>query len=194
MEMAKLKIAGIIALAMLGIAGLSLITVAPPAFVHAYRIPSASMEDTLKIGDRLLAGRLPKDGPKRGDIVVKISSTNRSELFVRRVVALAGDRIRIVNRVLYRNGEQAPEPYAKFILSQPDVNLDNFPAAGEFVVPPAHVFLLGDNRENSLDDRFTGPTPVADIVGKALFVYAGTSSDVGRRIFRPLSPSLLTRP
>jgi signal peptidase I len=58
---------------------------------------------------------------------------------------------------------------------------------GELIVPPKCYFVLGDNRENSLDDRFTGPTPEADVVGKALFIYApAPGPDSVRRIFKPL--------
>ena len=195
------RIAGILALALAGIALFSLISVAPLAFIRAYKVSAASMEDTLGIGDRVLVGRIGKEGVKRGDVVIVVSPLNRDEVFVKRVVALAGDRLRIANRILYRNGEAQKEPYAKFLLSGPDPLLDNYPAKdprmlegglaairddvsdGELVVPEGHVFVLGDNRENSLDDRFTGPTPAADVVGKVLFVYAGSSL---RRMLHPL--------
>lgn len=195
----------IIGLAAAGVAVVTLFGVAPRVFFSAYVIPSAAMEDTIAIGDRVLVRTYPRIDPKFGDLIVVISPVNRSEVFLKRVVGLPGDRIRIADRVLYRNGQPQSEPYAKFIRPAPDPQLDNYPTPpsrmtsasgiyalehyvvnGELVVPPKHVFVLGDNRENSLDDRFTGVTPAADIVGKALFVYAHAWGNHAGKLFKPL--------
>jgi signal peptidase I len=64
--------------------------------------------------------------------------------------------------------------------------LSHYVDHGDLVVPPKSYFVLGDNRENSLDDRFTGVTPAADIVGKALFVYAHAWGNHSGKLFQPL--------
>ncbi len=64
--------------------------------------------------------------------------------------------------------------------------LEHYVANGELVIPKGYCFLLGDNRENSFDDRLTGLTPEADIAGKALFIYAAGPGIDARRIFKPL--------
>ena len=179
-------------------------------FVEAYVIPTASMERTLLIGDALLVNRfiygvkipiplstqqipvIPGRLPKRGEIVVFIYPFENRD-FVKRCVAVQGDTVEIVNKVLHVNGVQITEPYVRHVdpsvyrgviadsrmyqkrWEQGDLGdligqqaRDNF---GPVVVPDGCVFVMGDNRDNSLDSRFWGPLHKRYLKGKPLFVY-----------------------
>ncbi|HEX4007101.1 MAG TPA: signal peptidase I [Acidobacteriaceae bacterium] len=175
-----------------------------------FAIPSSSMVKALLVGDHVLVDRITLAPPAkwapfvyyrdvhRGDIVVFKKPTleeNGDHLFlVKRVMGLPGDRIHLINGVVYRNGEALNEPYIPQP-PYPDTNpyRDNFPAVppsesndvtaewsealqshvqdGDLVVPPGMVFCMGDNRQVSLDSRFWGFVPRKNIVGRPLFVY-----------------------
>jgi signal peptidase I len=171
--------------------------------VQAFVIPTGSMEDTLLIGDHLLVDKLayaPDGGPfqkllpyeqvKRGDIIVFRYPYDISQTFVKRVIGVPGDRIRLVDKQVYRNGKKLIEPYT---IHRPDFDpyRDNFPDApanfqvlppgiamldnhvvnGEVVVPPNSYFAMGDNRDASLDSRYWGFVPRENIIGKPLIIY-----------------------
>lgn len=174
--------------------------------VQAFVIPSGSMEDTLLIGDHLLVDKLayapggtlskyilPYEQPKHGDIIVFRFPVDISQTFVKRVIGVPGDRLKMVNRVVYRNGVQLNEPYVYHKLAY-DASRDNFPGEptlfadglqaqlqrdmldnhvvnGEIVVPPNKYFAMGDNRDNSLDSRYWGFVPRENIIGKPLLIY-----------------------
>ena len=171
--------------------------------VQAYVIPTGSMEDTLLIGDHLLVDKLAfaPSGPvskhllpyseiKRGDIIVFRYPVDISMTFVKRAIGIAGDRIRIVNKEVYRNGVKLDEPYKYNKTDFIDTYRDNFPGEpnafvdaraidmlqnhtvkGEVVVPAGTVFAMGDNRDSSLDSRYWGFVPRANIIGKPLIIY-----------------------
>lgn len=136
-----------------------------PFVVEAYRIPSESMVPTLEVGDRVLANKFIYhfSEPERGDIVVFDSIEGEDETLIKRVVGVAGDKVRVrQDGVLFLNGEQQEESYLNERIS-----------IGELYrttrVPPGHVFLLGDNRGNSADSRVFGPVPLENIQGEAFF-------------------------
>lgn len=171
--------------------------------VQAYVIPTGSMEDTLLIGDHLLVDKmayapsgpiskhiLPYENPRRGDIIVFRYPVDIRQTFVKRVIGEPGDRIRIVNKQVYRNGIALKEPYkyhkTDYIApyrdnfpAEPDVMVDrgaidmltNHVVNGEVVVPPNSYFAMGDNRDNSLDSRYWGFVPRGNIIGKPLIIY-----------------------
>jgi len=171
--------------------------------VQAYVIPTGSMEDTLLIGDHLLVDKmafaptgavskhlLPYSDVKRGDIIVFRYPVDITMTFVKRAMAIPGDRIRIVNKQVYRNGVKLDEPYKVHKSDQIDPYRDNFPSEpnsmvypgamdmlqnhvvnGEVVVPPGTVFAMGDNRDSSLDSRYWGFVPRENIIGKPLIIY-----------------------
>jgi signal peptidase I len=175
-------------------------------------IPTGSMENTILIGDhvflnKLLYGpqlpytdvRFPRLVPiHRGDIVAFHYPVNPAQMFVKRVIGVGGDVIRIVNKRVYVNGKLLDEPYAHFMSSAifplrdnfpPPVNeINELPAAWgldphwarvmpEYIhkdglhVPKGYLFVMGDNRDDSLDSRFWGFVPVQNVVGEPLFVY-----------------------
>jgi signal peptidase I len=171
--------------------------------VQAYVIPTGSMEDTLLIGDHLLVDKLayapsgpisehllPYSDVQRGDIIVFRYPVDIRQTFVKRAIGIAGDRIRIVNKEVYRHGVKIDEPYKYNKSDYVDPYRDNFPGEpnvmvdrgaidmlqnhvvnGEVVVPPNTVFAMGDNRDNSLDSRYWGFVPRTNIIGKPLIIY-----------------------
>ncbi|MGI9073136.1 MAG: signal peptidase I [Bryobacteraceae bacterium] len=174
--------------------------------VQAFVIPTGSMEDTLLIGDHLLVDKLayapegaiskyllPYEQPKQGDIIVFRYPADISQTFVKRVIGVPGDHLKMVNRSLYRNGVQLNESYVYHKFPY-DPYRDNFPGElsqfgdrlqdqlqrdmlehhvvnGEVVVPPNSYFAMGDNRDNSLDSRYWGFVPRENIIGKPLLIY-----------------------
>ena len=133
--------------------------------VKPFTIHQVSMRPTLQDGDRILLNRLTyRFRPEhRGDIVVFHSPITPGEDLVKRIVGVAGDRVAVTGGKLYVNGVAQNEPY---LLEQ------NFSGEmPETLVPPGHVFVMGDNRNNSGDSRLFGPVPTSSIIGKAFVVY-----------------------
>ena len=168
----------------------TLLLVAPLLFVQAFVIPNSSMEKTILVGDRIFVLRVPRPTPHRGQIVAFRYPRDRNQTFVKRVVGMPGDRIRIAEKVLYRNGTRLNEPYAIHSTDYMDLYRDFFPGGtgqnpfpemaeaiakntrnGELVVPDGSYFVMGDNRDLSLDSRYWGFVPDADIIGTPLFIY-----------------------
>jgi signal peptidase I len=174
--------------------------------VQAYVIPTGSMEGTLRVGDHMLVDRVTYSEPgslgarllpyreiARGDIVAFTYPEDVRQTYVKRVIGLPGDRMRLDNGQVIRNGRHLTESYTRHIATYLDPYRDNFPPAplepdvqttprgrdmlehhvfnGEVVVPPNALFMLGDNRDNSLDSRYWGFVPRSYVVGKPLFVY-----------------------
>jgi signal peptidase I len=161
--------------------------------VKPYRIPSPSMVPTLQIGQRILVSRLSTH-PGLGDVVVfhppaganpdnpicgnphqgtsfsaacdQPTAKESTQTFVKRVVGLPGDHLRIIDGDVYRNGVKEKAPYAQVCGGGPTCT---FPAT--IVVPPGHYFMMGDNRGESDDSRFWGPVPQKWIIGVAFFTY-----------------------
>jgi len=172
--------------------------------VQAFQIPSESMEKTLLIGDYLLVDKvhyghsrlwgwlLPYHPIQRQDIIVFRYPVNPRQHFVKRVVALPGDRVRLINKHVYVNGVRQDDDYATFNWAQRDKFRDNFPDGGfygdkisakwflqaqkllednELIVPEGSFFVLGDNRDDSYDSRYWGFVPAENIVGRPLLIY-----------------------
>ena len=135
---------------------------------------------------------------QHGEIVAFHNPRNPSVLFVKRTIALGGDLVKIQERKVYLNGKPLDEPYTQFQFSNVLPLRDNFPPEvseiatlpaawgldpawaremAQFIekdgmrVPPGYLFVMGDNRDNSLDSRFWGFVPVEAVVGEPLFVY-----------------------
>jgi signal peptidase I len=157
-----------------------------------FKIPSRSMEDGLLVGDHLVVNKfifsehadnvlyrlLPYRSPKRGDVVVFKYPVNPRRDFIKRCVALAGDTVEVRDKVLFVNGEAQVEPWVVHKKAGIIPNRASVPASlrprdnfGPYEVPPASVFCMGDNRDNSSDSRFWGPVPVQNIKGRAVLIY-----------------------
>lgn len=177
----------------LGIA-LILAFVIKTSVVEAYKIPSSSMEDTLLIGDFLLANkfvygsrlplidvRLPAiRDPQPGDIVIFKYPKNPSQNYIKRCVAVGGQTVEIKNKVLYVDGQISRLPETgkftagnQFLPASQSVR-DNF---GPFKVPEGHFFMMGDNRDNSSDSRYWGTVSRDLILGEAMIIHWSWADD-----------------
>ena len=144
--------------------------------VSAYRVNSASMEDTLMNGDYIFVNKLAYDygtDPRIGDIVVFEYPMNHEKDFIKRIVALPGQEVQVADKVFYVDGEVASIPpmsknIDKRIIPGDLSYRDNF---GPYTVPEGEYFVVGDNRDDSRDSRFWGCVPRENIRGKAVFVY-----------------------
>jgi signal peptidase I len=154
--------------------------------VQAFKIPSGSMIPTLEIGDHILVNkfiygiRIPYTEkhfflftkPERGDIIVFIYPEDPKKDFIKRVIGVGGDLIEIRDKRVYINGElynHDPGVYTdpRVIPGGLDPR-DNF---GPVRVPKDHLFVMGDNRDNSRDSRYWGFVPFGLVKGKAFLIY-----------------------
>jgi len=192
--------------------------------VQAFQIPSPSMENTLLVGDYLLVNKLcygggsigdyfmPYRRVRRGDIVVFHYPVSPAQHFVKRVIGVPGDRVRLINKQVFVNGTPLKEPYAHFSRPSNDLFRDSFPRLdvtpgetpewwiqlrklvedGQLIVPEGHYFVMGDNRDDSYDSRYWGFVPQANIIGRPLLIYwsvrdaegdAPAASSVGDKLY-----------
>lgn len=173
--------------------------------VQAFQIPSQSMEDTLLVGDYLLVNKLcyggnggighylvPYQKIRRGDIIVFLYPVDPSQHFVKRVIGLPGDRLRLINKRVFINGKPLDEPYVRYLEPPNNLFRDDFPRTdipalgmegkwwlqmrklvddGELIVPQGDYFVMGDNRDDSQDSRYWGFVPRENVVGRPLIIY-----------------------
>jgi signal peptidase I len=156
---------------------------------QAFIITTGAMEDTLLIGDHIIVQRGTQ--PKRNDIVAFRYPIDPRQTFIKRIAGVPGDRLKIINKVLSLNGAPQAEPWANHKTDYIDSYRDNFPAEpnvtldesgvkmlrenvvnGEVLVPEGKYFVLGDNRDNSLDSRYWGFIDAKDIIGMPVLIYA----------------------
>lgn len=123
-----------------------------------------SMEPNYHTDERLIIEKITYrfHPPQRGDVVVIDDPTGGPVPLIKRVVGLPGERITIANGRVFVNGVPLAEPYESQMTLGPSQS---------WIVPPLHVFVLGDNRGNSRDSRYFGPIPFSQIVGHAVFRY-----------------------
>jgi signal peptidase I len=172
--------------------------------VQAFQIPSESMENTLLIGDYLLVDKfrygrgsvwdwiMPYRPVKRGDVIVFRYPVNPTQHFVKRVIGVPGDHVRLIDRRVYINGTPLQESYVRYTSQVHDVFRDEFPRLnvpvaglegawwlqmqklvedGQLIVPEGYYFVLGDNRDESLDSRYWGFVPRENVIGRPLLIY-----------------------
>jgi signal peptidase I len=142
--------------------------------VQAYKIPSGSMLDTLLIGDHIIVNKLAYKfkEPDFQDIIVFEYPLDPSKDFIKRVVGCPGDKIKIENKKLYRNGKLINEKYVTH-KDTSDFNISRNPRdyVNEFIVPKDYYFVMGDNRDSSFDSRYWGFVNKKLIKGEAWFIY-----------------------
>jgi len=172
--------------------------------VQAFQIPSESMENTLLVGDYLLVNKLCYGGTGLGDHLLPYQKIARRDIivfhypvdpqqhFVKRVIGLPGDRLRMVNKKVLINGKPIDEPYVHFLEPANNLYRDDFPRTdipaanmegswwlqmrklvedGELIIPQGHYFVMGDNRDDSQDSRYWGFVPQENIIGRPLVIY-----------------------
>ncbi|MFZ3244155.1 MAG: signal peptidase I [Candidatus Acidiferrales bacterium] len=151
--------------------------------IQARVIPSASMENTILIGDHLIVSLLGYDigipftehhialwrNPKRQQIIVFEAPPQAAneEDFIKRVIGMPGDTVEVKRGVVFIDGKQLNEPYLN---PRPDPSAPQ-ENTGPFHVPPGEYFVMGDNRDDSNDSRFWGYVPRENIIGTPLFIY-----------------------
>ena len=181
--------------------------------MQAFVVPTSSMESTVLVGDHLIVDKLsyapagsfsrhilPYTDIKRGDIIVFKFPPQPTTNYVKRVMGLPGDRIRLENKVVILNGHRLTEPYTQHIFPDITPYRDNFPSTpvgvyqyqdlvtdmldhhvdkttNEVVVPPDSFFAMGDNRDNSLDSRYWGFVPRENIIGKPFVIFWSYDTD-----------------
>jgi signal peptidase I len=191
------------------------------ALVQARVIPSGSMEPTVLIGDHLIVSRIGYDAgipftqwhvplwrePKRQQIMVFRAPLPDQDFpdFIKRVIGVPGDHIKIVQGKVFVNGVALNEPYAQHGPDAADLASENYPARapelpfvdrpewaaelaqdtvkGELVVPPDDYFMMGDNRDDSNDSRFWGFVPRQNFIGTPLIIYM--SIDAPEEVWNP---------
>ncbi len=162
--------------------------------IQAFKIPSGSMEETLQIGDHILVNKfiygvkVPffKDPmisikePVHGDIIVFKYPKDPSLDYIKRVIAVGGDTIEIRNKKVYINNKMVDSSFAIFSQSSMMAHGDNF---GPVTVPENSLFVMGDNRDNSLDSRYWGFVDLSAVRGKAFMVYWSWNSKIDQMKF-----------
>lgn len=139
----------------------------------SYIVDGPSMKPNFHTGERLIVNKLLYDirEPKRGEVVVFHATADKD--FIKRVIALPGETIKVQGDTVYINGQPLDEPYLKEVEEQAkqagktynDLNW------AESKVPEGTVFVMGDNRSDSTDSRMIGPVPMDKIVGRAEIVF-----------------------
>jgi signal peptidase I len=185
------------------------------SFVQAYVIPSGSMEPTILVGDRIFVNKVayglripetiagvPVPGLSsgkylfhfapihRGDIIVFTAPYDRGMDLIKRVIGVPGDRVQVIDGVVWRNGERIPDPHAYLAKGEtgrsPYLASDNFPprdplhpeaVPAPVVVPQGKLFMMGDNRDDSYDSRFWGFADQNDVEGRASVIYFSWNHD-----------------
>ncbi len=154
--------------------------------VQAFKIPSGSMIETLNIGDHILVNKfiygikipftdeilIPFSKPKRGDVIVFKYPQDESKDFIKRVIGEPGDVVEVLNKQVYVNQKPLDEPYAihqdLVVYSREAQPRDYF---GPITVPQDSYFVMGDNRDHSMDSRYWGFVKLNKIKGKAFLIY-----------------------
>lgn len=138
-----------------------------------YVVPTGSMRDTIMEGDTLLGERVSLyfGDPEPGDIVT-FDSPLDGETLIKRVIAVGGQEVDLVDGSVYVDGERLDEPYTE---GRPSYSLSDLAGSAgieyPYVVPEGHVWVMGDNRTDSKDSRYFGAVSVDDVTSRALFIY-----------------------
>lgn len=166
--------------------------------LNLFRLPSSVMEDTISEGETIAVEALSHHflPIQRGEVIAIRYPVDDQMILLQRVLGVPGDRVRIAERQLWVNGEQIDEPYAVFRSTFPNTYRDNLPSEpssgvydgavdmlknhveGEsVVVPPNSYFLLGDNRDFSLDSRYFGFIETGQIFGRPFHPSLASGAD-----------------
>lgn len=142
--------------------------------VEFYKVPSGSMIETIQEGDNVVGEKISfrSRAPQAGEIVTFDDPTGSGYTLIKRVIATGGQQVDIKDGVVYVDGVAQDEPYTQgkpsYPLSQqaPGVTV-SFP----YTVPEGYLWVMGDNRTNSLDSRYFGAIPVSSVTSRAVWTY-----------------------
>ena len=156
--------------------GLGLALLLRAFVVESYVIPSGSMLYTLQLGDRLIGEKVSYyfRSPEPGEIVTfnHDDGTGNEEVLIKRVIAVGGQTVDLIDGKVYVDGSMLDEPY---IGSTSTYSLSDSPGSAgisyPYTVPEGYVWVMGDNRTNSSDSRYFGPVPESDITSHACFIF-----------------------
>ncbi len=148
--------------------------------VQAFKIPSGSMLPTLQIGDHILVNKFifHFTSPKRGDIIVFKYPKDEGRDFIKRIVAVPGDKLEVRDKQVFLNDRPLEEAYA--VHADPSTQDQSFSPRdffGPVIIPAGNYFMMGDNRDHSMDSRFWGFLHQKKIRGKAFLIYWSWDSD-----------------
>lgn len=137
--------------------------------MQPYEIPSASMENTIEIGDRIFSEKVSYvfGDPQQGDIITFADPEDPDRILIKRVIATGGQTVDIMDNQVYVDGILLDEPYTE---GKPTTDLHSdirYP----YTVPDGYVWVMGDNRTNSADSRAFGPIPLDSVTGHAVITY-----------------------
>lgn len=153
------------------VVALSIFVVIYLFIAQPHEIKGSSMEPNFLNNEYILTDKISYRlrEPERGDVVIFKAPTNQDVDYIKRVIGLAGDRVKVQSGAVYVNGEKLREDYLEDPTS---LFPGSFMQEGvEITVPPGEVFVLGDNRPHSSDSRQFGPVPMDSLIGKAFVRY-----------------------
>lgn len=145
--------------------------------VRAFRLPSASMMNTLLPGDMFFVD-LSDRGVNRATVVVITCGGSGDQWCVSRVIGMPGDTVAVRGHFAYVNGKPLREPYARIM---PNSATDSVANRSAVVVARDHVWVLGDNRTESYDSRFWGSLPISEVHGRPVAIYWSWDGEAGVR-------------
>jgi len=153
------------------VVALSIFVVIYLFIMQPHEIKGNSMEPNFSNNEYILTDKISYrlHMPARGDVVIFKAPVNPDVDYIKRVIGLPGDRVKIQNGAVYVNGEKLTEEYLR---DSTQLFPGSYLSEGvEITVPPGKLFLLGDNRPHSSDSRAFGPVPIDAVIGRAFFRY-----------------------
>jgi len=158
--------------------GLSESTLIRRFLFQAYKTPSGAMEPTILIGDDIIVDKQART-PHRGDVIAFLLPSDRTKVFVKRVIAMGGDTVEVRDKSVYLNGRKMDDPHARYEPSDGAGEIAPRDRYGPMVVPKGKIFVLGDNRDHSYDSRFWGFVDQSDVRAHVLYVYWSWDAGAG---------------
>ena len=139
----------------------------------AYEIPSGSMETTIMTDDRVFAEKISYyfGDPEQGDIVTFEDPEVAGRTLIKRIIAVGGQTVDLIDGAVYVDGVKLDEPYTNGLPSNPLLPAFGVDIEYPYTVPDGYIWVMGDNRTKSSDSRYFGAVPVSSVTGKAVFTY-----------------------
>ncbi len=145
---------------------------------QAYVSPSGSTEETIMTGDTVFSEKVSYyfGDPQQGDIVTFADPEIPSRTLIKRVIAVGGQTVDLIDGQVYVDGEALDEPYTNGLPSYPLATAYGVSITYPYTIPDGCIWVMGDNRTNSQDSRYFGPVDASTVTGKAVMIYWPLSS------------------